>query len=145
MSPDRREFLRKAASVAAGGAIVGPLASMACAPAEKHPPRSFETTIDVASLTQDGQSLVAPVKGIDNYPILVVRKSADAFNALSMQCGHMGCPVNPPVGKVITCPCHGSRYDLNGKILNGPTQYPLAEYGTEVNAKARTLIAYVEA
>ena len=144
MSPDRREFLRRAASAAAGGALVGPLASLGCAPAEKHPPRTFETTIDVASLTQDGQSLVAPAKGIDNYPILVVRKSAGTFTALSMQCGHMGCPVNAPVGNTITCPCHGSRYDLGGKILNGPTQYPLAEYGTEYDATARRLVAYVE-
>src|SRR5690242_4659812 len=129
MTPDRREFLRRAAQAAAGGAIAAPLVSLACAPAEKtHPPRSFETRIDVASLTADGQSLVAPAKGIDGYPILVVRKTADTYNALSMQCGHMGCPVNKPVGTTITCPCHGSRYDLNGKVLNGPTQYPLAEY-----------------
>jgi Rieske Fe-S protein len=56
-----------------------------------------------------------------------------------MQCTHEGCPVNPPVNGIIACPCHGSRYDLNGRVLHGPAQYPLARYSTRYERKSGTV------
>lgn len=46
--------------------------------------------------------------------------------ALSARCQHLGCTVGWN-GRARTwdCPCHGSRYDFRGGIINGPTQKPL--------------------
>lgn len=46
--------------------------------------------------------------------------------ALSARCQHLGCTVGWN-GRARTwdCPCHGSRYDFKGGIINGPTQKPL--------------------
>ena len=45
---------------------------------------------------------------------------------LSARCQHMGCIVEWN-GRARTwdCPCHGSRYEYNGAIINGPTTKPL--------------------
>lgn len=96
-------------------------------------------TVNVSSLTADGRWLVAPWKGSDGAPVLVVRRAAHQYTALSMQCTHMGCPINPPVQGVMTCPCHGSQFDLAGHVRRGPAQFPLGEYGTTYHPAAHTL------
>ena len=51
---------------------------------------------------------------------------------------HEGCPINPPVHGVMTCPCHGSQFDLAGHVERGPAQFPLAHYDVAYNTRART-------
>jgi len=42
-------------------------------------------------------------------------------------CTHLGCvvPWNSGANKYI-CPCHGSQYDANGKVVRGPAPLSLA-------------------
>ena len=44
--------------------------------------------------------------------------------ALSSVCTHLGCNVHI-AGEHFECPCHGSQYDLNGAVLQGPAVTPL--------------------
>jgi Rieske Fe-S protein len=134
----RREFLGDAARLAAAAAAAG------CERSDKPPPL-FETTVDVSTLTSDGASLVPPVQGLDGAPILVVRDGAGRFHALSMQCTHEGCPVRPPVEGIISCPCHGSQYDLDGRVRRGPAQLPLARYAVEYHRWSKRLTLRVDA
>jgi Rieske Fe-S protein len=83
--------------------------------------------------------MIAPEVGPDGAPVLIVRKSADHYLALSMQCTHMGCPVDPPVHAVMTCPCHGSQFDLTGQVRHGPAQYPLGQYEATYDQTTKTL------
>ena len=143
----RREFVRDAGRFLAGGAIAGVASTVldACSrPAERAKPHLFEASFDVGSLTTDGQSLVTPTPGLDGVPILIVRSAARRFVALSMLCTHEGCPVNPPAGGIITCPCHGSQYDLDGRVRKGPAQFPLARYDTQVDVRAKRLSVSVD-
>jgi cytochrome b6-f complex iron-sulfur subunit len=41
------------------------------------------------------------------------------LSALSLICTHLGCTVEPDKGGYL-CPCHGSRYNLAGLVVNGP-------------------------
>jgi Rieske Fe-S protein len=134
--PTRRDFVRGAAGLIAGGAVV-PLVA-AC---ESDPTRDwkFRATIDVSVLTEAQPALVSATPGVDGAPILVVKTGAKTFSALSVQCTHEGCPVNPPVNGVITCPCHGSQYNLDGTVRHGPAQYALMRYLTNYDATSRRL------
>jgi len=134
----RREFLEDAALLLASAAAIGCETSHG-------PPPLFETTVDVSSLATDGASLVTSKAGLDGTPILVVRESAGHFHALSMQCTHEGCPVRPPVQGVITCPCHGSQYDLEGRVRRGPAQLSLARYEVEYHRWTKRLTLRVDA
>ena len=38
----------------------------------------------------------------------------------SANCSHLGCQINQIKEGILICPCHGSKYDINGHVLNGP-------------------------
>jgi cytochrome b6-f complex iron-sulfur subunit len=41
-------------------------------------------------------------------------------------CTHLGChPAFDPKMRILICPCHGSRFDLQGNVLKGPADRPL--------------------
>jgi cytochrome b6-f complex iron-sulfur subunit len=66
-------------------------------------------------------------------PIIVVRSGETEYRALSAVCTHLGCLVQwRNAEKDIFCPCHGGRFDLEGKVLGGPPPHPLAPYPVTV-------------
>lgn len=53
--------------------------------------------------------------------IAVYRDAAGTIGELSAVCPHLGCIVQwNSTEKTWDCPCHGSRFDLEGKVINGP-------------------------
>lgn len=56
---------------------------------------------------------------IEGRNVLVLR-DAEGFRALSLVCTHLGC-INQrqPSGEFV-CPCHGSRFDAEGRVTQGP-------------------------
>lgn len=59
------------------------------------------------------------------YPVLVNRGTGDQYFALSARCTHQNCVV-PTFGR--TCPCHGSRFGIDGRVITGPAFGPLTRY-----------------
>ncbi len=55
--------------------------------------------------------------------VFIVRKGK-AFHAISSICTHLRCQVGHARGG-FQCPCHGSRFDINGKVLKGAAPRPL--------------------
>jgi Rieske Fe-S protein len=140
----RRCFLCSGARVLAAGALASAGASLltkAASGAESLSAADVpeSKTVDVRSLTAPGQSLLAPFQGPDGASVLIVRETNTAYAALSLLCTHMGCPVNLPIHGILTCPCHGSEFDLEGKVQRGPAAYPLGRYTTRYNAKQATV------
>jgi cytochrome b6-f complex iron-sulfur subunit len=50
--------------------------------------------------------------------------------ALSLVCTHLGCTVNVTAGDLV-CPCHGSVFNRQGVVLQGPAAYPLRALAVE--------------
>lgn len=49
-------------------------------------------------------------------------------------CTHLGCETEwNHAEKTWDCPCHGSRYDINGDVIEGPAVEPLTNLSDEVN------------
>ncbi len=64
--------------------------------------------------------------------IAIYRDEAGQLHERSAVCTHLGCIVQWNKGeKSWDCPCHGSRFDPDGKILNGPAITPLKEVKSE--------------
>ena len=50
----------------------------------------------------------------------------DGWYALLNRCTHLGCqPALDPWSRLLVCPCHGSRFDLQGRVVKGPAERPL--------------------
>jgi Rieske Fe-S protein len=57
----------------------------------------------------------------DGKKIAMFRDKDGKVSMLSAKCTHMGCTVqwNKKEG-TWDCPCHGSRFDVTGKVIHGP-------------------------
>ena len=69
--------------------------------------------------------------GLD-YPIVLSRGADNRFYAVSTMCQHAGCIVNaydPTLG-LIQCTCHGSTFQIDGTLVDGPAQSGLDAYAT---------------
>jgi len=59
-----------------------------------------------------------------------IYNNGDEYVAYSLTCTHLGCMVEED-GIGFTCPCHGSRFDKDGIVLEGPAQKPLRQLRVE--------------
>jgi glycine/D-amino acid oxidase-like deaminating enzyme/nitrite reductase/ring-hydroxylating ferredoxin subunit len=58
--------------------------------------------------------------------VAVYRDESGATHERSALCRHLGCVVQwNSLEKTWDCPCHGSRYDARGKVINGPANADL--------------------
>jgi glycine/D-amino acid oxidase-like deaminating enzyme/nitrite reductase/ring-hydroxylating ferredoxin subunit len=58
--------------------------------------------------------------------VAAARDGDGMLHAVSPTCTHMGCEVAwNVVEQTWDCPCHGSRYDMDGAVLHGPATAPL--------------------
>jgi cytochrome b6-f complex iron-sulfur subunit len=51
---------------------------------------------------------------------LVAHTSQNAFVALSAICTHQTCIITGFANQTYVCPCHGSTYDINGRVTGDP-------------------------
>jgi Rieske Fe-S protein len=56
---------------------------------------------------------------------VVTQPSAGMFKGLSATCTHKGCTVDTVANGTIDCPCHGSKFNLDGSVAHGPAERPL--------------------
>ncbi|WP_431950196.1 ubiquinol-cytochrome c reductase iron-sulfur subunit [Nocardia lijiangensis] len=57
---------------------------------------------------------------------VVTQPSAGVFVGLNSTCTHAGCRVREVAGGTVNCVCHGSKFGLDGSVVAGPAQRPLA-------------------
>jgi nitrite reductase/ring-hydroxylating ferredoxin subunit len=64
----------------------------------------------------------------------LVRRGANLF-AISAICTHRKCKLDAEPDKTFYCPCHGSTFDANGKVTEGPARrdLPAFELSTDEN------------
>jgi cytochrome b6-f complex iron-sulfur subunit len=77
-----------------------------------------------------GGSITLKVKG---KLLLLVRDGPTSVRAFNAVCTHRQCLVAFNAGEnKIKCPCHGSQFDLDGRVIHGPAPRPLETYAAEL-------------
>jgi Rieske Fe-S protein len=124
------------------GAGIGLAATVlaACTTYGKKPEASGESapaTTTGAVPTSGGAASAAPANAIAKTAdvpvgsavivgeVVLTQPSAGDFKGFSAICTHAGCTVNKVANGTIDCPCHGSKFNLDGSVANGPATKPL--------------------
>lgn len=126
--PSRRKVMQCAlqagAATWAAGMLTPPVIYLW--PAGTEGPGAGTVKAGLAKDLPPGKSMLVKVEG---RPLLLLRLASGEFRAFSAICTHLGCLVDfrKEQGDVF-CPCHGGRFDLEGKVTGGPPPRPLPQY-----------------
>jgi len=72
---------------------------------------------DVSEL-HAGEGAIAQING---HTVAAYRDADDVLHTVSATCTHLGCTVAfNTAERTWDCPCHGSRFDITGRVLEGP-------------------------
>ena len=129
---DRREFVERSVGVVFGASLLTACASLVTRTVTPVDGALRLALAHYPELTADGGSLKVVAKGADD-PIYVLALGNRRFAALSPICTHLGCTVEIEEGRLV-CPCHGSNYDREGRVLRGPAERALDRYRAELTA-----------
>ncbi len=152
---DWRSFLGRAVAAIAGVIGIGlgvPLAGYVSSPALKRRktawvevgstdalPVGEPTELEYAGTVKDGWRTVLAKKAI-----WAIKQPAGAITVFSPICPHLGCGFRWDGGdKKFKCPCHGSVYDVTGKVLAGPAPRPLDVLPSKVE-QGKLFVIYKE-
>jgi nitrite reductase/ring-hydroxylating ferredoxin subunit len=118
LRPRRRTVLAGAglgavatAVVACGGGPAAPAGSTSSSPAATGP-------LAKTSAVPVGSALI-----VDD--VVITQPTAGVFKGFSAVCPHAGCNVSEVTDGKIVCPCHGSKFNLDGSVDQGPATKPL--------------------
>jgi cytochrome b6-f complex iron-sulfur subunit len=70
---------------------------------------------------------------------LFIFNSPEGFYAISSVCTHLGCNVKR-TSWGFECPCHGSRFDENGRVIRGPAPAPLHWYALTLSPRGDLVV-----
>ncbi|MGK5694772.1 FAD-dependent oxidoreductase [Streptomyces sp. URMC 128] len=70
----------------------------------------------------------AVVRADGHHRLAVYRDDDGNLHSVSARCTHLGCLVSfNSAERAWECPCHGSRFDTDGKVIQGPATKPLEQ------------------
>jgi len=136
----RREFLNEVAAAALGIAGLGSVVVTYQYLAPNvlfEPPTSFQAgNPDLYPLSS--------VTFIEQQQVYIVR-TVQGFYAVSAVCTHLGCITQwKPEVNQIACPCHGSKFTMEGTKIEGPAPAPLPHFAISLTPGGELLVDKLE-
>lgn len=89
--------------------------------------KSTQSLVARAAEIREGEMRVVDVAGTK----VALTRIDGSLHAFDDTCTHAGCSLASGEldGKVVTCPCHGSRFDVtSGAVVRGPAQRPVRSH-----------------
>jgi cytochrome b6-f complex iron-sulfur subunit len=126
-SSSRRRFLEV---VAHGSVLVGAACLGAGCSASTPEPTGLIAAGNVSALP------VGSLKVVPGSP-LAIGRDAQGVYAMTLVCTHAGCDIaseGAVSAQRITCFCHGSQFDANGAVLQGPASAPLEHFAVTISS-----------
>jgi cytochrome b6-f complex iron-sulfur subunit len=148
--PTRRTFCTRAATLAVFGAVGAILQSCSSPTSPGNVPAlptiSGTRVTGGITVTIDAASALSPVgnAALVQTPIgdfLVAHTAQNSFIALNATCTHQTCTITGFANQNYVCPCHGSTFDVNGRVLGGPAPAALHQYPTQFASGVLTITA----
>ncbi|MFN3005514.1 Rieske (2Fe-2S) protein [Mycolicibacterium wolinskyi] len=134
----RRQALVGTGITLAAGTVAG-CATYGKPPAETSPPAAAPGAA-APSVSAIAKTADVPVgSGVIVGDVVITQPTAGDFQGFSSVCTHAGCTVSEVVGASINCPCHGSSFNLDGTVANGPAKRPLESKQIVVQGDSITL------
>jgi cytochrome b6-f complex iron-sulfur subunit len=126
----RREFL---SDIAAGALGIAGLGSMEVTYQYLSPNVLFEPPTTFRAGSPD-LYLMNSVTFLQDQQVYIVR-TEKGFYAVSAVCTHLGCITQwKPDQDQIACPCHGSKFKVDGTKIEGPAPRPLPHFSVTLTA-----------
>lgn len=126
---DRNQFLKY---MSAGTLIACTGCSLVSCDSSDNPmPTGLDFTLD---LTLPANAALQNVGGsLTKDGVIIANVTGSEFTAVSKACTHAGTTINyRSTQQDFLCPNHGSVFDKNGLVKNGPAGSALAKYNTEL-------------
>jgi nitrite reductase/ring-hydroxylating ferredoxin subunit len=129
---ERRDFIKKGCSLCmliGAGLMIETLSSCSSLPIYKTEIQNSTITIP-SSLFETGELQIIRVKSL-GYDVALRKQQGNEYTALLLQCTHADNELSS-TGNGFICSIHGSRFDENGHVTEGPASIPLKQYQTKV-------------
>lgn len=131
---ERRNFIKKSCMVCLSGMAFNVfLESCGTSKVVQAPQLSSgHLQVPLAQFTDENNHVVVRSEKMD-YDILIV-KNKETYKALLLKCTHFANPIFASKTQ-INCNQHGSAFDMEGKVINGPASENLKTFPTEVSGE----------
>lgn len=130
MPCDRREFVRTGTTALAAVVLLPGCASLVTRRVPLEDGRVRLSLRQYPELAEPSGSLRLMPDGWED-PLYLLALDGGGFAAVSSICTHRGCTVDLG-GPGLSCPCHGSQYDREGRVTRGPASRALTRYRVRV-------------
>jgi menaquinol-cytochrome c reductase iron-sulfur subunit len=102
-------------------------------------PTGVPTQLEYVATVQDGY-----LESKMQKAVWAVKQSNGEVTVFSPMCTHLGCGYHWDGGsQQFKCPCHGSVYDISGRVVAGPAPRPLDALPSKID-NGRLLIVFKE-
>ncbi|MBC8146154.1 MAG: Rieske 2Fe-2S domain-containing protein [bacterium] len=138
LSPSRRSFLEKifTATVFTLAAPTLVLGRLVPSIRESNGAIAGRFVIDItdpkySALSDVGASLLIKYRSSPTRYIIVTHTALNTYVAVDPRCTHLGCLVEPADDNgTLHCLCHGSAFQADGTLMNGPAEVDLPSFET---------------
>ena len=87
-----------------------------------------------------GGTLALAANELDSSGMLMYRQSETTVKVYSRNCTHASCTIGGfSSSGISSCQCHGSMFDTNGNVVNGPAAIPLNQYSATISENIVTI------
>ncbi len=140
---ERRKFFR---NFAIGGSLLltAPVLFNSCSDDSEDDNNNNNNNTGGGNTVDLNDPAYAALKTVGGYAykgdIIIIRSTDTVYLALSKLCTHSNCTVTyNSSSKDIPCPCHGSKFNTDGAVLNGPATSALKKYNVKQEGNILTI------
>jgi nitrite reductase/ring-hydroxylating ferredoxin subunit len=74
---------------------------------------------------------------------VIVCRGEGEVRVFAARCTHLGCRITQVSGGLLICPCHGSKFRMDGSVAAGPASRPLEPLPHGTDPRTGALVVHV--